>query len=128
MHAQDGDGTVEVIGPIAGTRVVESDDEIALRCGVKPPFDRFPWGEQIGQRNGAEIMAEDGAGSGGGSLESGNAGNDLDSDAAGAIGVSYTLSHYDSFEPFLYVIAGSILIGSLLFLLMPKSREFPKIG
>jgi MFS family permease len=48
--------------------------------------------------------------------------------AAGALGVSYTLSRYDSFEPFLWVIAGSIVIGSLLFLLMPKSRDFAKIG
>lgn len=50
------------------------------------------------------------------------------SSAAGALGVSYTLSLYDSFEPFLYVIAGSIVIGSSLFLLMPRSREFEKIG
>jgi MFS family permease len=50
------------------------------------------------------------------------------SSAAGALGVSYTLNRYDSFEPFLYVIAGSIVVGSLLFLLMPKSRDFPKIG
>lgn len=48
--------------------------------------------------------------------------------AAGALGVSYTLKVYDSFEPFLFVIAGSIVIGSFLFLLMPKSRTFEKIG
>lgn len=48
--------------------------------------------------------------------------------ATGALGVSYTLSVYDSFEPFLFVIAGSIVIGSLLFLLMPRSRGHPKIG
>ena len=48
--------------------------------------------------------------------------------AAGAVGVSYTLAHYDSFEPFLFVIAASIAMGSLLFLLMPKSRDFQKIG
>lgn len=48
--------------------------------------------------------------------------------ATGALGVSYTLSRFDSFEPFLWVIAGSILVGSLLFLLMPKSRNLPKIG
>lgn len=50
------------------------------------------------------------------------------SSASGALGVSWTLSRYDSFEPFLFVIAGAIVIGSLLFLLMPKSRDFPKIG
>ena len=34
----------------------------------------------------------------------------------------------DSFEPFLFVIAGSIVVGSTLFLLMPKARDYPKIG
>ena len=48
--------------------------------------------------------------------------------ATGALGVSYTLSVYDSFEPFLFVIAASIVVGSLLFLLMPKSRDVEKIG
>ena len=48
--------------------------------------------------------------------------------ATGAFGVSYTLSRYDSFEPFLFVIAGSIVIGSLLFLLLPRSRDAVKIG
>ncbi|MFA7601480.1 MAG: MFS transporter [Novosphingobium sp.] len=48
--------------------------------------------------------------------------------ATGALGVSYTLSRFDSFEPFLWVIAGSIMVGSFLFLLMPKSRDVPKIG
>jgi MFS family permease len=50
------------------------------------------------------------------------------SSAAGALAVSYTLSVYDSFEPFLFVIAGSIVLGSGLFLLMPSSRDFEKIG
>lgn len=48
--------------------------------------------------------------------------------ATGALGVSYTLRVYDSFEPFLFVIAGSITIGSFLFLLMPKSKDVEKIG
>jgi MFS family permease len=50
------------------------------------------------------------------------------SSAVGALGVSYTLSVYDSFEPFLFVISGAIAVGSVLFLLMPKSRDFEKIG
>lgn len=50
------------------------------------------------------------------------------SSASGALGVSYTLSRYQSFEPFLFVIAGSIAIGSLLFLLMPGGREVEKVG
>ncbi len=50
------------------------------------------------------------------------------SSATGALGVSYTLRVYDSFEPFLFVIAASIVVGSVLFLLMPRSRSFEKIG
>ena len=50
------------------------------------------------------------------------------SSAVGALGVSYTLGRYDSFEPFLFVIAASITVGSLLFLLMPATREGEKIG
>lgn len=48
--------------------------------------------------------------------------------ATGALGVSFTLRVFDSFEPFLFVIAGSIAIGSILFLFMPKSKDFEKIG
>jgi MFS family permease len=48
--------------------------------------------------------------------------------ATGAIGVSISLDLYDSFEPLLYAIAGSIVLGSVLFLLMPKSQNFEKIG
>lgn len=48
--------------------------------------------------------------------------------ATGALGVSYTLSRFDSFEPFLYVIAASIVIGSFLFLLLPRSRTAEKVG
>jgi predicted MFS family arabinose efflux permease len=48
--------------------------------------------------------------------------------AVGAIGVSYSLGHYNSFKPFLVVIGGSITIGCLLFLLLPRTRGFAKIG
>jgi hypothetical protein len=44
------------------------------------------------------------------------------------MGVSYSLAHYNSFKPFLFVIAGSIVIGCGLFLLLPRSRDFEKIG
>lgn len=50
------------------------------------------------------------------------------SSATGALGVSFTLRRFDSFEPFLFVIAGSIAVGSFLFLMMPKSRRVEKIG
>ena len=47
---------------------------------------------------------------------------------AGAVGVSYSLSHYNSFAPFLYVLTGTITAGCLLLLFLPKSRDFAKIG
>ena len=50
------------------------------------------------------------------------------SSASGALGVSYTLNRYDSFEPFLFVIAGAIVLGSLLFLALPASRDTEKVG
>jgi hypothetical protein len=46
----------------------------------------------------------------------------------GAGAISLTLKLADSFSPFLYVVSGTVLVGSLLFLLMPKSRDFEKIG
>ena len=48
--------------------------------------------------------------------------------ATGAVGVSLSLELYDSFEPLLFAIAGSIVIGSIMFLFMPKSQNFEKIG
>lgn len=48
--------------------------------------------------------------------------------AIGAGGISLTLKLTDSFSPFLYAVSGTVLVGSLLFLFMPKSRQFPKIG
>jgi hypothetical protein len=42
--------------------------------------------------------------------------------------VSYTLRRFDSFEPFLFVIAGAITLGAFLFLALPKSRDAEKIG
>jgi len=48
--------------------------------------------------------------------------------ASGGVAVSFTLARYDSFTPFLWVVAGSIAIGSLLFLLLPREGRFVKIG
>lgn len=48
--------------------------------------------------------------------------------AVGAGAISLTLKLTDSFSPFLYLVSGTIVVGSLLFLLLPKSRTFEKIG
>jgi len=48
--------------------------------------------------------------------------------ALGAGGISISLKLADSFSPFMYIVSGTVLIGSLLFLLLPKRRDFEKIG
>jgi MFS family permease len=42
--------------------------------------------------------------------------------ATGSVSISGILAATDSFSPFLYMVAGSTLVGSLLFLLLPRSR------
>lgn len=48
--------------------------------------------------------------------------------AIGALTISVVLRLTDSFAPFLFIVSGSIAIGCLLFLMLPKSREDEKIG
>jgi hypothetical protein len=48
--------------------------------------------------------------------------------ATGAAAISLTLKLTDSFTPFLFLVSGTITVGSLLFLALPRSREFEKIG
>ncbi len=48
--------------------------------------------------------------------------------AVGGIGISMTLTATDSFAAYLFFVAGTVTVGSLLFLLLPKGREFAKIG
>jgi MFS family permease len=48
--------------------------------------------------------------------------------AVGSLAVSWTLGVFDSFAPFLFFISGAIVVGSFLFLLLPRSRSFPKVG
>lgn len=48
--------------------------------------------------------------------------------AIGAGMISLSLKLYDSFTPFLYLVAGTATAGALLFLLLPRSRSFEKIG
>lgn len=50
------------------------------------------------------------------------------SSAAGGLAISLTLALSDSYVPFLYIAAGAITIGSVLFLALPKGREAVKIG
>ena len=48
--------------------------------------------------------------------------------ATGSLTISASLKATDSFSPFLYLVSGTVLIGSLPFLLLPKSRAFEKVG
>lgn len=48
--------------------------------------------------------------------------------ASGGVAVSFTLSSYDTYTPFLWVLAGAITVGSLLFLLLPRDKDFEKVG
>lgn len=48
--------------------------------------------------------------------------------AAGAGGISVSLKLTDSFSPFMYIVSGTVFVGSLLFLLLPKQHDFEKIG
>ena len=48
--------------------------------------------------------------------------------ALGALSISLTLKLSDSFAPFLFLVSGTITLGSLLFLALPKSRDFVKVG
>ena len=49
------------------------------------------------------------------------------SSATGALLISLTLTMFDSFAPFLFLVAGAVTVGSLLYLLVP-GRNFEKIG
>jgi MFS family permease len=48
--------------------------------------------------------------------------------ASGGVAASWSLHAYDSFTPLLYLIAGTIAVGSALFLFLPRERGFEKIG
>ena len=48
--------------------------------------------------------------------------------ATGSLTISASLKATDSFSPFLSLVSGTVLVGSLLFLLLPKSRAFEKVG
>jgi MFS family permease len=46
----------------------------------------------------------------------------------GSLLISASLKWANSFSPFLYLLSGTVLVGSLLFLLLPKSRTIEKVG
>jgi MFS family permease len=48
--------------------------------------------------------------------------------ATGSLTISASLKATDSFSPFLYLVSGTVLVGSLLFLMLPRSRSFEKVG
>ena len=48
--------------------------------------------------------------------------------AVGAGAISLTLKLTDSFSPFLFLVAGTITLGAVLFLLLPSSRDLEKVG
>jgi MFS family permease len=46
----------------------------------------------------------------------------------GAASISLTLKLTNSFAPYMFFVSGTVLIGSLMFLALPKRRDFDKIG
>jgi MFS family permease len=48
--------------------------------------------------------------------------------ALGALMLSASLRLTDSFAPFLAIVAGAIVVGSLVFLLLPRGRQFVLVG
>jgi predicted MFS family arabinose efflux permease len=46
----------------------------------------------------------------------------------GSLLISASLKWANSFSPFLYFLSGTVLVGSLLFLLLPRSRSVEQIG
>jgi MFS family permease len=50
------------------------------------------------------------------------------SSAIGAVLVSVSLKEWNSFSPFLFLSAATVLVGSLLYLLLPMSRDRARIG
>jgi MFS family permease len=46
----------------------------------------------------------------------------------GSLLISASLKWANSFSPFLYLLSGTVLVGSLLFLLLPRSHDAEKVG
>ena len=83
VACEDGEGALDLVAALQRARIVEGDHEVALCSGLQPPFDDLPGRQQVGQRDTAEVVAYHGACLGGGGLEGGDAGNDIDRDARG---------------------------------------------
>ena len=48
--------------------------------------------------------------------------------AIGALLISVTLQEFDNFSPFLFLVAGTVTAGAILFAFLPASRRAPRIG
>jgi hypothetical protein len=48
--------------------------------------------------------------------------------AVGSLGISVTLNLFDSFAPYLAMMVVTSIVGSAMFLLLPKAGRFEKIG
>src|SRR5262245_40828574 len=82
MLAEDGDRPVQLVAAAERARIVEGGHEIPFGGGADAALDLGPGGHEIGQRYAAEIMTDQSAGCGRGGLESRDAGDDLELDAA----------------------------------------------
>src|SRR6516225_3388741 len=54
--------------PACRARIVECHDEIGRGGGFEPGTDRFPWGQEVGERDRTEIVTKRRARPGGGGL------------------------------------------------------------
>jgi hypothetical protein len=67
-------GLLDQVGAALRARVVKRGDEIGAGGTIEAPQDIVARGEQVGERDAAEVVADQRAGSGGGGLEGGDAG------------------------------------------------------
>ncbi len=74
---------LDQVGAALRARIIERGDEIGDGRAFEPLQDRLARGQQVGQRNAAEIVADQGPGRGRSGLEGGDAGMRYDVDAAG---------------------------------------------
>ena len=82
MLAEDSKRPLEGLAAGRRHRVVERDHEVRPGGGGEPVLDDLARGEQIGERYGAEVVADRRAGAGRGGLEGGYPGKDPDRDPA----------------------------------------------
>jgi hypothetical protein len=69
----------------AALRVVERDDEVGVGDGIEAAGDGRPRRQQVGQRDGAEVVRQRRADQRGAGVERRGAGDDLDLDAESGV-------------------------------------------